>query len=90
MLHDSRTDFSNPDESFSLPATSPSFATGSEAITVSAVHSVPLHESAMPAGPEPYSGADMAVMAVALVGAALVMLGWAMLAKRPLRLAQQH
>lgn len=92
MLHASHTDFSNPDQSFALPATPHSFAASSGAITVSAVQSVPLHESV--AGPQLYSGADMAVAAIALVGAWMVMLGLALLARHlrqaELPLAHQH
>lgn len=81
MLHASHTDFSLADESLSLTAAEQSFAASNETITVSAVHGVPLHESALAAGPQLYSGLDMAVIAVALIGAWMVVLGWAMLAR---------
>ena len=94
MLHASHTDFSSPDESFALPAAPHSFAASGEAITVSAAHSVPLHESALATGPQPYSRADMAVIAVALMGAWMVVIGWALLTRHfrvtQQPLAQQH
>lgn len=96
MLHAKHTDFSKLDESLSLAAVPHSFAASNEAVTVSAVQSVPLHESGMDASPKSYSGADMAVMALALVGTWMVVLGWALLArhlrlaKQPLLLTQQH
>lgn len=96
MLHASHTDFSLADASLSLPAAEQSFAASNEVITVSATHSVPLHESTLAAGPQPYSAADMAVFAVAVLGAWMVARGGAMLArhlrsaKQPVRLAQQH
>lgn len=96
MLHANHSNFSNSEDSLLLPATAHSFAAGSEVITVSAVQSAPLHESVLAADQPPYSAADMAVMALALVGAWMVVLGLALLvrylrlARQPELLAQQH